>query len=97
MSTKRLLASLLALLMLFSLLPAAALAEEPDAVLPPAQPVTLNYGYYLIGRYGWTIDDLVESRDAFQRNYSSTTEEYKLITTLEEGQQTPDWSIYDGR
>ena len=92
MRTKRFLASLIALLMLFTLLPAAALAEEPipeetEAVSPPSQPKTLNYGYYLIGRFGWTVDDLVEYRDKFQQNYSASTEEYKLTTTLEEGQQ----------
>ena len=92
MNGKRLLASLLTVLLLLALLPAAALAEESapaetEAVLPPGQPKTLNYGYYLIGRYGWTVDDLVESRDMFQQNYSAATEEYKLSTTLEEGQQ----------
>ena len=92
MRTKRFLASLMALLMLFTLLPAAALAEEPipeetEAVSPPGQPKALNYGYYLIGRFGWTINDLDESRDKFTQNYSSSTEEYQLITTLEEGQE----------
>ena len=63
------------------------LSAEPEGVSGPGQPLGLNYGYYLIGRYGWTIDDLDESRDMFQRNSASSTEEYKLLTTLEEGQQ----------
>lgn len=62
---------------------AAAGATAPDE---PAA-VSLNYGYYLIGRYGWTVNDLNESRDKFQQNYSASTEEYKLSTTLAEGQQ----------
>ncbi len=62
-------------------------AEEPEGAEPPAPPQTLNYGYYLIGRYGWTVDDLVESRDKFETNYASSVEEYKLITELEEGQE----------
>ena len=79
MRTKRLLASLLALLMLFSLLPAAALAEEPaaeeetqaqipaeeadpdepESVDPVNPPLGLNYGYYLIGLNGWTVNAAV--------------------------------------
>jgi hypothetical protein len=65
MSTKRLLASLLALLMLFSLLPAAALAEEPEALAETGEPEAapprdeIQYdglvGWFLVGSMnGWT-------------------------------------------
>ena len=103
MKIKKILSIALALLMLVSLIPAAFAEGPDDGedieivqteesagqegVTPPTQPVGLNYGYYLIGRYGWTINDLDESRDKFEQNYASSTTEYKLMTTLEEGQQ----------
>ena len=65
----------------------AARKETAEKAPEKPLPVKLNYGYYLIGRYGWTADDLDESRDRFQINYAASTEEYKLLTILEEGQQ----------
>ena len=67
-------------------LPVHAAPQEKDSSKKKPRDnaaVSLNYGYYLIGRYGWTIDDLVESRDKFETNYASSAEEYKLQTTLE--------------
>ena len=87
MNIKRFFSALLALCLLLVLSPAAAMAEEPDASSPREETRGLNYGYYLIGRYGWTINDLVESRDQFQQNYGSSVEEYRLQATLEAGQE----------
>ena len=87
MSTKRLLASLLALLMLFSLLPAAALAEEPEA-LPPRDESQDNLydGFYLIG----SITDW-QPRDAYRMLWNSYDEsygvEYALTCTLNVGDE----------
>lgn len=87
MNRKRFFSALLALCLLLALSPIAAMAEEPDALSPREETRGLNYGYYLIGRYGWTINDLVESRDKFQQNYGSSVEEYRLQATLEAGQE----------
>ena len=69
MSTKRLLASLLALLMLFSLLPAAALAEEPEEIAAETEqpeavpsPDETQYdglvGWFLVGSMNnWTPNE----------------------------------------
>ncbi len=96
MSTKRLLASLLALLMLFSLLPAAALAEEPESpaetgepeAAPPADETQDDglTGFFLVGSMnGWTPAE--EYRFTWESYDANTGVQWVFLCTLSVGDE----------
>ncbi len=97
MSTKRFLASLLALLMLFSLLPAAALAEEPEEIAaetgePEAAPPRDETqddgltGFFLVGSMnGWTPAE--EYRFTWESYDANTGVQWVFLCTLNVGDE----------
>ena len=92
MRTKRFLASLLALLLLFSLLPAAALAEEPapeETEAAPSPDETQDdglTGFFLVGSMnGWTPAE--EYRFTWESYDANTGVQWVFLCTLNVGDE----------